>query len=382
MRIAVINLTSRGMSGGYKKYWENVIPRMAKLSNVEALLCATPQSVNIQDWIEKLPNVEFVNCRPFSPFHNSPDSKLREHLNRFSPDVIFVPTERSFSFYGVPVVNMIQNMEPLVYPYKDNPLSEKIRNWLRMRETKKATYKADRLIAVSKFVHDFLIEQRDISDDRIEIVHHGIDLSKNIAFKRPEIIPSGWEKNFLFTAGSIRPARGLEDAFLAMESLFINKVDIAGLVIAGSTDSAMTKYRKQLERKIRSYKINNHVCWVGNLNEQEMTWCYKNCLMFLMTSRVESFGIVALEAMSHGCICISSNSPCLPEIFGDAAIYYTAENAKALTKAIQHVLSMDFNKRKGVSESAKKRAAQFSWDICTDKTLLELKRAIETFKQK
>ena len=39
--------------------------------------------------------------------------------------------------------------------------------------------------------------------------------------------------------------------------------------------------------------------WAGKLSEAEMDWCYSNCSLFVMTSRVESFGLTGVEALSH-----------------------------------------------------------------------------------
>ena len=55
------------MSGGYRKYLLNVIPRMADNPAVSALLCASPKSVNVQDWF-----------KPFRLFHHSVDAELRK----------------------------------------------------------------------------------------------------------------------------------------------------------------------------------------------------------------------------------------------------------------------------------------------------------------
>ena len=95
-----------------------------------------------------------------------------------------------------------------------------------------------------------------------------------------------------------------------------------------------------------------------------------------MTSRVESFGMIGGEAMSHGCICISADNPCLPELFGDAAVYYPPIDGQSLAEAIQTVLTWDDNQRKTMSEKAKKRAAKFSWDVCAEKTVAALAKAV------
>ncbi|MEC4686366.1 MAG: hypothetical protein VST71_11610 [Nitrospirota bacterium] len=112
MKIAIINLTGGGMSGGYIKYLSNVIPRMAVHPNVEAILCASPKSLNVHDWFKPLSNVESVNCKPFRFMRQGSDQELKQHLEEFSPDVIYSPTERSFQFNKVPIVKMVQNMEP------------------------------------------------------------------------------------------------------------------------------------------------------------------------------------------------------------------------------------------------------------------------------
>ena len=48
MRVAIINLTGGGMSGGYRNYLCNVVPRLAAHDDVDALLCATSDSVDVQ----------------------------------------------------------------------------------------------------------------------------------------------------------------------------------------------------------------------------------------------------------------------------------------------------------------------------------------------
>ena len=96
-----------------------------------------------------------------------------------------------------------------------------------------------------------------------------------------------------------------------------------------------------------------------------------------MTSRVESFGHTAGEALSCGCVCISADNPCLPEIFGDAALYYEAGNGEALADAIETALSLDGPNRVLFSQRARQRAALFSWDVCAERTVEILKKAAD-----
>jgi len=380
MRIAIINITAGGISGGYREYLQNVLPRMAARPDVEAILCAYPEMLSVQEWFESLPNVEFVRCRPFRFLRHKVSNELRQHLKRFRPDVVFVPVERFFKFAGVPNVNMVQNMEPFVN-IDGNSLRERARNWLRRLDARKALKRSNRIIAPSEYVRDFLLHALDVPGGKIGLVYHGVDLPENKDVHRPDIIPKGWEGRFLFTAGSIRPARGLEDIFWALKHLNDESRDISGLVIAGSTTPGMRRYRKQLAKWAKKDDISSKVCWAGSLNRWKMAWCYKNSRVFVMTSRVESFGMVAGEAMSYGCICVAADNPCLPEIFSDAAIFYPPKKPQILAKRIQEVLHWPEEKRQEMRERALARASQFSWDKCVEETVAELQKAIDDFKK-
>lgn len=377
MKIAIINLTGGGVSGGYRKYLQNVLPRMNANNNVEEILCVTPPSIDIQNWFSFLPETIFVACRPYNFLRFTPDYKLKKILDGFSPDVIFIPVERYFKYDRVPIVNMIQNMEPFAENIDVNSFTDKCRLYIQRLVAKRAIRKSDRVIAISRYVRKFLSNTWGISEGKIGLVYHGIEIPRFKDYIRPKNIPKDWEGNFLFTAGSIRPARGLEDILGAMKHLILEKVNIKGLVIAGETESKIIQYRKKLEKWIKINNLSSKIYWAGKLSEKEMSWCYRNCKIFVMTSRVESFGMIAGEAMAYGCVCISADSPCLPEIFGDAAIYYSPKKIELLAETIKSVSEWGRYKREEISKKARERAAEFSWDVTVERLLAEFKKAIE-----
>ena len=330
MKIAIINLTGGGMSGGYRKYLCNVLPRMANNDYIKAILCATTDSIVVQGWFDPIPNVRFVSCKPFRFLFSHRDVELMRELDEFSPDIIFVPVERNFRFKSVPVVNMLQNMEPFVANSDGNPIGERFRQWVQYVDGKRAIKKADGIIALSRFVSDFLITHCNVQNEKIGLVYHGVDVKKNEDVRRPNVIPESWHGSFLFTAGSIRPVRGLEDLLIAVKYLSLKEEKSVRLVIAGECGHNMVSYQKKLKDWSEEKNLSDRIYWVGHLNQKEMAWCYQNCCAFIMTSRVESFGMIGGEAMSHGCICMSADNPCLPELFGDVALYYPPGDGKKL----------------------------------------------------
>ena len=352
------------------------MPRIAAHSHTDRLLCTAPGRLNLHRMLGDIPKMDFAETGPLKMGGRKLNRELGDKLTRFKPDVVFIPVERHFTFGNVPVVHMLQNMEPLVSPFRGNPPGEKIKNLLRRLSTRRALNGSDRVIAISAFVRDFITLGWNIPREKVGLVYHGIDDTRLDGADMTAVgFPVARPEKLIFTAGSIRPARGLEDLLSALNYLRSNNIRIPVLVIAGSVDPEMSGYRNRLKKQADRMGLSETVLWAGQLNEAQMRWYYRNCDAFVMTSRVESFGHTAGEALSCGSPCVSADNPCLPEIFGDAAHYYPSGDGGALAAVLEKVLSMDDHQRVFMKQAARRRAALFSWDVCAERTVEELKRA-------
>jgi glycosyltransferase involved in cell wall biosynthesis len=377
MRLAMVNLTGGGLSGGYRKYLQKLLPLLQKQPGIDELSVYMPPQMEGCFNLDKTTFLSWPNSD-----HKRGFTSIKEQIRKASPDVVFIPTARYVNFGHIPTVIMIRNMEPLSIPFGQNPFVEAIRNLGRAYTAKRASLRADRIISVSKYVKEFLVRQWRININCIGVVYHGVELPNGVSpVKIPDCLKSLQHEKIIFTAGSIRPARGLEDLLLAFGSIYQSNPSLK-LVIAGSTDPCMESYKSKLDAMATKLGITSNVIWAGALSESGMSWCYQNCSAFLVTSRAEACPNVVLEAMAHGCICISTEAPPMPEFFEDVAVYYPPKDWKALGEAIIDVLSWNNKKRCKVSEQARNRASQFSWDICAEKTVAELKMAMEHFVHK
>ena len=377
MKIAIINMTSGGISGGYKKYLLNIMPRLASNGNINSLLCISPGSLKVDTWFKSMQNVEFLNCPPFGFFKFISDKSLKQKLKQFSPDLIFIPVARHFEFSGVPVLNMVQNILPFLRKDVEGlSFSEKLRLDIQHIESVKALKSAKRTIVTSNFVKDFLIEKVGIPEKKISLVYFGKDsLAEGIS--KPVGIPAGLEKKFLFTAGSLEPYRRIEDVIEAARYLKKDFPDLR-ILIAGEARIANQSYQKKLVALSKSYGLSSNIIWTGQLNQSELAWCYQNCAMFIITSRMETFGMIALEAMANGCLCIAADNPPFPEILSDCAYYYSPKDSHSLVDAIKNVASWNDEKKLEITGKAKKRAESFSWDNTLESLIREFELTIKT----
>lgn len=368
MNIAVLNLTNGGMSGGYRKYLLNFIPRLAANDHVKSILCVSPEALRVETWFRPMPNVEFAGC-PSSRFFGCRINKnLRQKIERFAPDIIFIPVARVSNFADVPVVTMVQN----VYPFLSQgvpglSLGETIRLRAQYVEAKKAFQKSEQIIVTSNYVKGLLIDQLGIPDERISLVYFG----KNpviLDAHQPDCISFERGEAFIFTAGSLEPYRGLEDLIKAAGHLKNDFPDLK-VVVAGQARPATLSYYRKLLRLCELYDLGSRIFWAGQLSPEELAWCYKNCVAFVMTSRMESFGMIGLESLSYGSYCVSAENLCLREIFGPAAVYYSPGDDQGLAALLKKAVHLSQAERDVRSGMATERASQFSWDMNADKTV-------------
>jgi len=376
VRICMLNLTSGGMSGGYRTYLSHLVPRLANHPDVDAMLVGAPQSLDISPWQRAAPSVQWLPLKCSLLNRGGEISRVQKRVIKgFAPDVLFIPTARYWRIDGVPVVTMVRNMIPMM-AHNSTYCLERIRNWARFKQLQAAVRKSDRIVAISYFVKDCLTNGLGIREDKIGVVYHGLERHGNEPGKRPSAIPEDWSGGFVFAAGLIYPYRGIEDQIEAWHCLR-SLPDLPPLVIAGKVGQGMSRYYAKLRRLVHDRGMEPHIHFVGLLDRPEMVWCYRNCLALVMTSRVEACPNIALEAMAHGCVCIAAQNPPLPEFFAEAAEYYPPGQPQSLAQAVRLVLDRSSGRCTEMSARALVRASRFSWDVCCDETIRELRTAVE-----
>ena len=243
----------------------------------------------------------------------------------------------------------------------------------RKYETEVALKNAAAIIVPTQYVKNFIAESSAAPADRIAVIHYGRNAAA-VEPRPPAYFPFAGRR-FIFTAGSLEAYRGIEDLLRALP-LLKERFPGIKLAVAGGARPATRGYFEGLKKLASGLGISEDIAWLGNLPERELSWCYANCSAFAITSRVESFCFVALEALAHGCNLVSTDSTCLPEISGDAALYYKAGDEKTLSAALSVILSRTAAEHRLFSTAAASRAAYFSWDKAAAATIEVFKKAV------
>jgi glycosyltransferase involved in cell wall biosynthesis len=102
-------------------------------------------------------------------------------------------------------------------------------------------------------------------------------------------------------------------------------------------------------------------------SDEQLAARYRAASAFVFPSKYEGYGNPPLEAMGFGCPVVCSNAGPMPEIVGDAAIYFDPNSAEELRTALDRVVTTD-TLTADLRERGYRRIREFSWDKCAAET--------------
>jgi glycosyltransferase involved in cell wall biosynthesis len=137
---------------------------------------------------------------------------------------------------------------------------------------------------------------------------------------------------FILYVGSLNPRKNVElllNAYARLDAL-----TRPALVIVGKRAS----HAERLDTLAQQLHLGKDVLFMGHLPDAELPYLYQTARVFVWPSLYEGFGLPPLEALACGCPVISSDAPAMPEVLGDAAIYFRSGDVDALHQALANFL--------------------------------------------
>ncbi len=186
-----------------------------------------------------------------------------------------------------------QNVNPQVYAIEKNGFE-----------------KADKIVAVSNFTKQKVIDYYGIEPEKIKVVHNALDMQK-ITDDFSGLLNLGKLKEkfkIVLFLGRLTLQKG-PDYFLQAAKKALEKRQDIYFIITGSGDM-----EAQLINQAIDLGIADKVIFTGFLRGQDLTKIYRMADLYIMPSVSEPFGLSALEALGHGTPAIISKQSGVCEV--------------------------------------------------------------------
>ena len=233
-----------------------------------------------------------------------------------------------------------------------------------------------RVIAVSSFVQQHIIENYGVNPAIIRLIPRGVDFAlfeeSQVTAERVAQLIKSWrlpeeEVPIIFCPGRISRIKGQH---LLVEALALMK-DMHFLCIIAGNDQGHEGYREEVEALIVARGLEGKVRIAGNTNF--MTEAYTLCHLVVVPSiKPESFGRVAIEAQAMGRLVVATDHGGAREtiIPNETGYLVPCEDAAAMAEAMRYALSLDEETKKAMGDYARHHVrAHFSSQHMKDRTI-------------
>lgn len=287
------------------------------------------------------------------------------------PEVLWMP------MHNIPIIRRkglktVVTIHDLAFKYFPETFTKKDLFKINLL-TKLAVTLADKIITISESSKkDILKFYPSVKSDEIKVIYHGFDAEvydrERDMGKEEEIKNKyGISGPYLIYVGAIQPRKNLERLVEAFDKSKKYLPDLK-LVLVGEKAWLSDGVFKKIEDS--SYK--KDVMCPGQLEFEMVGHLLRGAAAFVFPSLYEGFGIPVLEAFAAKVPVICADNSSLPEVGGDAAIYFNGQNADDLAEKIKKVLADDGLRNIQVAKGLE-RIKKFSWEKCARETLEYLK---------
>jgi glycosyltransferase involved in cell wall biosynthesis len=286
-----------------------------------------------------------------------------------SLDVMFFPAVYSWfpvapGLPGVVTLHdaIAERFPALVFPHRKGRLL-----WsLKMRL---ARWQANRIMTVSDAAKREIIEYLRIRPGIIDVVSEAADAhfspvsdaAVRAAARRRAGLPA--DARMILYVGGLAPHKNipglLNGLAQAVEKEGTEDVHLA-LIGDIEGDGFHSHYRELQQMVNGNTRLTTRVHFTGYVSDEDLAALYSDSLALCLPSFSEGFGLPAIEAMACGVPVLASSAGSVPEVVGEAGLYFDPSSVEQIADAIYR-MATEAGTLARLGEKASERAALFTW---------------------
>ena len=253
---------------------------------------------------------------------------------------------------------------PFIVTIHGQDLQQTIWKGKRCRNAvKRVLEKAKKVIVVSDKLKKIASLELGINDNKLTIVHNGID--KNVTFKPDTTNEIFHNKKIVLSVSNLYKTKGIDLNLQAIALLKDKFSELLYLIIGEGPE------RRNLELLVGKLRIQNNVIFLGKLPNIEVLKYMSNCDIFSLPSFVEGFGVSYLEAMlfKKPVIAVQGEGIDGVVIHGKTGFLVPPKDVNALAHILETLLLDNIFGQKVGLAGQKLVLDNFSWEQSAEKVL-------------
>ena len=234
-----------------------------------------------------------------------------------------------------------------------------------------AVHRAIKIVTVSNFTKQDILKHFSVEADKVEVIYEGVanlakgrdSLFDKNSHDKEALLRYNISKPFLLYVGNVYPHKNLERLLKVFSKIRAKQPDLH-LVLVGKEDYFQEQL-KVVAKKMSLWRASGDspVIFSGYVADDDLEVLFKEATSYVFPSLYEGFGLPPLEAMAKGCAVVSSNRSSMPEVLGEAALYFDPEDETDMETKIIKIIS-DKSLREKLIAKGYEQAKLYSWWEC------------------
>jgi len=316
------------------------------------------------------PNFTVISV-DFKNYSFAEQTKFKQFLDKLSPDLVHFCMPQQPVLYTGKSVTTVHDLT-LLNTYNSD------KNWLVYRAKqlvgrfvfKRIAQTNEHIIVPTNYTKQAYAKFSGLAEDSITVTYEAADKSEGKL--QPYIHPF---KQFILYVGQQSDYKNIKRLGDAHQKLLVEHPSL-GLILVGKLNKSAQNNKRYFES--RGYK---NIVFTDFIPDEQRDWLYSEAAAYVFPSLMEGFGLPGLEAMVRGTPVVSSNATCLPEVYGDAALYFNPRNTDDMADKIHRILSDD-TLRSSLIKKGYKQAKRYSWKKMAQQTLEVYNKALMNSPEK
>lgn len=205
-----------------------------------------------------------------------------------------------------------------------------------------------------RFLKDYSVKNRP----KIQVVILGEDFTHKTPVK-----PEGFTaKDYVLAVSTIEVRKNYGLLYATYKRANELGITLPKLVIVGRQGWLAGDLYYQM---VHDSDVSDNIQFIHNADDEALCWLYEHCLFTAYPSFYEGWGLPVAEAASYGKVSAASSASSIPEVVGDAAVYFSPFSADECLAAFTRL--MDDRERSKLEAKLKKRTPN-NWDAAFEQT--------------